>query len=634
MMYQRLLKNTKFFSSMLQRSIHQKKNIRIGCASGFWGDTSVSAPQLVNNGGIDYLVFDYLSEITMSLLARIKQKNPEFGYAPDFIHFAVGPQIKKIKEKGIKVISNAGGINPLSCAKALQKMCDKSGVKLRIAVITGDDLMSQIDDIKGITQLPESITSMNAYLGAGPIKRALDLGADVVITGRCVDSAVTLAPLMHEFNWKENDYDLLASGSLAGHLIECGAQVTGGIFTDWEMVPDWDNIGFPIVDCTADGNFVVTKPPNTGGLVTTATVSEQLVYEIGDPENYLLPDVTCSFSGVQLDNVMDNGPLNSSVAVQGAKGKRPSDSYKVSATFMDGYRVTAVCPVVGPYAATKAQRTAESIIKRCRRMFKVVGLKDFKIIHIEHLGSEGSYGSHAHNLEQRESVLWLAVEHEQKAALEIFSREIAPAGTGMAPGLTGIVGGRPTVSPVLKLHSFLYPKENVKIDIHIDGEKVETYEEPLLTENETSKEEVEQPLAQPLRKRSIKGSCTFPLSALAYTRSGDKGNSANIGVICRNPGYYPFLKEALTPEAVGQYFSHCFEDGNYETRVKRYELPGTSAFNFVLEDVLGGGGIASLRSDPQGKGFGQMMLDFKVKNVPDLLPSTADRTGDVYGSGI
>ena len=616
----------------LIRGSHHNKNVRIGCASGFWGDTSVAAPQLVHHGNIDYLVFDYLSEITMSLLARAKEKNPNFGFAPDFVINAVGPLLPIIKEKGIKVISNAGGINPLSCARAMQKACEKANVAMNIAVVTGDDLMPELNNIesKQLNKLPDNIYSMNAYLGAGPIARSLDLGADIVITGRCVDSAVTLAPLMHTFKWDCSDYDLLAAGSLAGHLIECGAQVTGGIFTDWELVPGWDEIGFPIIESDEHGKFIVTKPSDTGGMVTVATVSEQVVYEIGDPCHYHLPDVTCDFSHINLEPVTGE---SDAVAVDGVIGKKPSEMYKVSATYMDGYRATAVCPVVGPNSVSKGERVAKYIIKRCQNIFQSLGLNDFKRTNVEMLGSEGNYGPLRGNTLTKESVLWIAVEHDQKKALDIFVKEIAPAGTGMAPGLTNIVGGRPSVSPVLKLHSFMHPKSNIKIDIHMNGELVERYKDPELKNMpERSCVNIEQTKLNTNlpRKRLKKGKCTFPLGALAYTRSGDKGNDANIGVVCRNAGYYGILSEVLTAESVEKYFLHYFDDAEHY-QVIRYDLPGIYAFNFVLKNVLGGGGIASLRSDPQGKALGQMLLDFKVKNVPDLLPSTYDRTGNIYG---
>ena len=623
------------------------KTVRIGCASGFWGDTAVAAPQLVHYGKLDFLMFDYLSEITMSLLTAMKKKVPDMGYAPDFVNVAIGPLLKEIKKKGIRVLSNAGGVNPNACAMALKKQCEKAGVDMNIAVVTGDDLMPNLKsllsgemgpDVLGeVAQKAKFITSMNAYLGSWPISRALDLGADIVVTGRCVDSALALAPLLHTFKWKPNDYDLLAAGSLAGHLVECGAQVTGGIFSGWEMVPDWHNIGFPIVECAADGVFMVTKPQGTGGLVTKGTVAEQLVYEIGDPQNYFLPDVTCDFSQVNLKSVLDSNDCNAVVA-SNTKGKPPPNTLKVSGTYLDGFRATAVCPVVGPHAAQKAERVAESILKRCRTMFSVLGLPDFSKTNLEFLGSEHSYGPYAVNTNTREVVLWMAVQHTKKEALEIFAREIAPAGTGMAPGLTHLIGGRPKVSPVLKLFSYFYPREKVDIDIYMNGEFVEKFKQPevdlsgAMSDDKVDHEDrfSGQSQQHPFLRNLNKGSCTFPLGALAYTRSGDKGNDANIGIVCKNPGFYPFIKEALTEETVEAYFSHVFENKNQKVKVQRYELPGISALNFVLKDSLGGGGIASLRSDPQGKGFGQMLLDFKIKNVPDLLPSTSERLTDSY----
>ena len=267
------------------------KTIAIGCSSGFWGDSGYAPAQLVNSGRIDYLVSDYLAEITMSLLARARAKNPEAGYPQDFIA-ALAPLLPAIKAQGIRVVSNAGGVNPRACRTALEAAANAAGVELRIAVVEGDDLMPRIDEIRQRAPtemfsgqaLPARLMSCNAYLGARPIAAALDAGADVVLTGRCVDSAVTLGILMHEFGWQDTDYDLLAAGSLAGHVIECGPQCTGGLFTDWQDVPDWEDMGYPIVECAADGSFVVTKPEKTGGLVSVGTVAEQIVYEIGDPQ--------------------------------------------------------------------------------------------------------------------------------------------------------------------------------------------------------------------------------------------------------------------------------------------------------------------------------------------------------------
>uniref|UniRef100_A0A3B3YG29 Acyclic terpene utilisation N-terminal domain-containing protein n=2 Tax=Poecilia mexicana TaxID=48701 RepID=A0A3B3YG29_9TELE len=495
------------------------KPVRIGCASGFWGDTATSAPQLIYGGQLDFLVFDYLSEITMSLLTAARTKTPNLGYAPDFVQVALAPFINDIHRKGIRVVSNAGGVNPLACAEAIQEVVKKAGLDLKVAVVTGDDLMpsrSLLSEVKmadggGRRPLPKTLHSMNAYLGAEPIRRCLDLGADVVVTGRCVDSAVALGPLLHTFGWKRDDYDLLAAGSLAGHLIECGAQSTGGIFTDWHQVPDWDNMGFPVVECSSDGSFVLSKPPKTGGLVSFGTVAEQLVYEIGDPRRYLLPDVICDFSQVAIQELPDAD--GGAVRVTGARGLAPSPDYKVCATYMDGFRATAVCPVGGPRAAEKARRTADSIIKRTRRMFQQMGLQDFNSVNVQVLGAEDTYGPNARRKDSREAVVWMAVHHKQKKALEVFSREVAPAGTGMAPGLTGIVGGRPRVSPVLKPFFFLHPKSQIKVQDEFLGQTRRSFW--FLSDLPS-------------------GPHTYRLEDLAFTRSGDKGDSANIEVGLHN----------------------------------------------------------------------------------------------------
>ncbi|KAA0722541.1 hypothetical protein E1301_Tti011916 [Triplophysa tibetana] len=604
-----------------------RRTVRIGCASGFWGDTATSVPQLVYGGKLNFLVFDYLSEITMSLLTAAKAKAPSMGYAPDFV-LALSPFIKEISKRGIRLVSNAGGVNPLACGAALQEVIQKAGLDLKVAVVTGDDLMPQKDSLTELRMaeseqkkpLPKTVHSMNAYLGALPIKRCLDLGADIVVTGRCVDSAVVLGPLMHSFSWDDNNYDMLAAGSLAGHLIECGAQVTGGIFTDWHKVPDWDNMGFPVVECSADGSFTLSKPPKTGGLVSFGTVAEQLVYEIGDPRRYLLPDVTCDFSDVTISEIPDVD--GGAVKVGGARGSPPSGDYKVCATYSDGFRAMAVCPVGGPRAVEKARRTADSIIKRTQRIFKQLGLEDYTEVNIQVLGAEDTYGPHAVNTSPREAVIWMAVHHKQKKALEFFSREIAPAGTGMAPGLTGIVGGRPRISPVLKPFFFLHPKEDLKVHIHLNGELVETHhgaaEDPsLLAEGHAPSFHSADHSPSPTDLPS--GPHTFRLEELAYTRSGDKGDSANIGVIARHPMYFPYLKAMLTAKVVEKYFQHLIrKDQTDVPSVIRYELPGIHGLNFILRNSLGGGGVASLRSDPQGKAYGQMLLDCKLKGLPDL----------------
>ena len=332
--------------------------VRIGGASGFWGDSRLGPEQLVRHGGIDYLVFDYLAELTMSILAGARMKKPEEGYATDFVTVALRSVLKQAVERRIRIVSNAGGVNPKGCAAAVQALANELGVQVRVAVVEGDDVLPLADamrqegavDMSNGESLPRRLVTANAYLGALPIARALEAGADIVITGRCVDSAVTLGPLMHEFGWNNDDYDRLASGSLAGHIIECGCQATGGLHTDWERVPDWADIGYPIVECSADGDFVVTKPPGTGGLVTPGTLGEQLLYEIGDPANYLLPDVTCDFRAVHLEQVGQHR-----VRVTGARGRPPTNTYKVSATAQAGFKVSGQLTIVGIDAPGKAK---------------------------------------------------------------------------------------------------------------------------------------------------------------------------------------------------------------------------------------------------------------------------------------
>lgn len=598
------------------------RSCRIGCASGFWGDTTCAAPQLVRHGNIDYLALDYLSEITMSLLTAAKQKSPEYGYTPDFVHYVMTPLLTEIKQRNVKVLANAGGVNPHQCAKVLAELAASKGVELNIAVVEGDDLMPKLEEIRGMgiksmdseAAMPTTFQSMNAYLGAYPLARCLDHGADVVVTGRCVDSALILAPLIHEYGWKPMDYNQLATGSLAGHLVECGAQATGGIFTDWEQVNGWENIGFPVVEFDGSGDqFVLTKPPNTGGLVTVAVAAEQMLYEIGDPASYQLPDVTCDFTNVHILPVP--GKLGEAVRVSGAKGRAPGPLYKVSATYADGYRATAVCVVVGPRAADKAMKTANSILARTRGIFKQLNLPDYTDTNVKVIGTESIYGPHARPsaVESREVTLWFAVSHSNKKALEIFSREIAPAGTGMAPGLTGLVGGRPKVSPVLKLFSFLCPKDKIPVTITV-GNTMETVPHVMPPEPD-----VTDSASPSVADNTIRGTCSYKLSKLANLRSGDKGDTANIGVIARHPAIFPYLKSQLTAEVVQKYFYHLIDPSVRDVPcVTRYELPGTHALNFVLQHSLGGGGVASLRFDPQGKAYGQMLADLEITEIPNI----------------
>jgi Acyclic terpene utilisation family protein AtuA len=588
--------------------------VRIGGASGFWGDSMVGAPQLVNSGLIDYLVFDYLAETTMAILAAARAKKPEFGYATDFVDSAMKLVLPEVMRRGIKVIANAGGINPRGCADALNALAATMGLQPRIAVVEGDDVSTLMPALReagardmytGET-LPVEVLSANAYFGALPIAAALAAGADIVITGRCVDSAVTLGALIHEFGWPHDDYDRLAGGSLAGHIIECGCQATGGLFTDWQDVPDWAHIGYPIVECADDGSFVLGKAPGTGGIVQRACVAEQLLYEIGDPGAYLLPDVSCDFRAVRIEQMG-----NERVRVSGARGRAPSATYKVSATQLDGFRCAGMIAIIGIDAAAKAQRTGEAIVERTRGILKQMGLPDYSSVRIELFGAEALYGPHSRTRATREAMVRVVVEHPVKKALEMFAREIAPAGTSWSPGTTmASGGGRPSPSPLIKPFSFLLDKARVPASVSIAGERL-AVEAPAGDATAAAPSTVREPAAwvDPPGAAMVE----VPLVKLAWGRSGDKGDLSNIGLIARRPEWLPLLWQRVTPERVQRHLGHLVKG-----RVERFVLPGIDAMNLVLHDALDGGGPASARFDPLGKGMAQMLLDMPVA-VPASL---------------
>ncbi|MCW5657039.1 MAG: DUF1446 domain-containing protein [Burkholderiaceae bacterium] len=589
-----------------------KSTLRIGCASGFWGDTEFAAAQLVERGEIDVLVFDYLAEITMSLLIRARAKDPTQGYAPDFVA-TIRPLMKQLKARGIRVVANAGGVNPSGCRAALMAASEAEGVDLKIAAVLGDDLMPQVEALRAAgtkemfsgAAFPAKVTSANAYLGAFPIAAALAAGADIVVTGRCVDSAVTLAPLIAGFGWTADDLDKLAQGSLAGHLIECGTQATGGNYTDWASVPGWDDMGFPIAECRADGSFVLTKPAGTGGLVSPSTVGEQMLYEIGDPRAYILPDVVCDFTGVTLTQA---GPDR--VEVKGARGRPPTDQAKVSITYADGFRAMSLFMIGGIDAGAKARRTGAAMLARLRREFAGRGWPDFTEASVEAIGAEDTYGPHA-RAASREVMLKVGVRHPLKDALELFSREVAPMALMSAPAITGFTGGRPKVQPVLRLFSCLVPKSKLTVMLDMGAQPVAAPALAGVSFDPATLPAVEGPL--PAADDFARGSRTVPLVQLAWGRSGDKGDSANIGLIARRPEFLPFIRAAITEEAVAGWFAHLVRG-----EIRRYDLPGTHALNFTLQEALGGGGIASVRMDSQGKAYAQMLLDHPVTIPADL----------------
>ena len=591
--------------------------VRIGGFSAFWGDSDAYAEQLVTRSGVDYLIGDYLSEITMSLLARAKAKDRNAGYATDVVG-ALAPVLGELQARTIGVVTNAGGLNPRAAREALLAAAGERGVAPRIAVVAGDDLLPHLDRVRALepreigsgAPLPVQLVSANAYLGALPIARALDAGAQIVLCGRVVDSALTLGVLMHAFGWRADDYDRLGAGSLAGHVIECAAQATGGLFTDWRDVPGWEDMGVPIATCSDDGTFIISKPAGTGGLVSPATVAEQIVYEIGDPAAYTLPDVICDFTQVRLEDLGGDR-----VRVSGARGRPPTATYKVSATYLDGYRIAATMLIAGGEAAARAERAGHAILARAERIATTRGFAPFAETSIEVAGGGAIVGLPALAESAREVVLKLGARHAERAPLELLAREIAPAGCAMAQGFTGLIGGRPKATPVVRLFSFLIDKQVVEELVEVDGEPLPASEVSRAPANEIVRIEVPSvpPRSDPAAARDAGvPRQAHPLRAIAWGRSGDKGDACNIGVIARHPAFAALIAEQLTAERVAARFAYVSRGP-----VTRYELPGFAAFNFVLENALGGGGIASLRYDPQGKAFAQILLD-----EPVLVPVT------------
>ena len=591
-----------------------KAPIRIGGATGYWGEADLALPQFLAEGGLDYIVFDYLAEITMSLLARARDADPNMGYATDFVTAVVKPHLSAIAESGVRLVSNAGGVNSQACAEVIRQLIAEAGLDLKVAIVTGDDAMPQLAQLQasGATEMfsgeglppAEKIASANAYLGAFPIAQALSEGADIVITGRCVDSAVTLGACIHAFGWQPTDLDQLAAGSLVGHLVECGPQVTGGNYTDWEQVADsLHNVGYPIAEVSADGSAIISKPADTGGCVTVGSVGEQLLYEIGDPAAYFLPDVVCDFTQVTLEDLGDDR-----VKVSGALGAGVPSTYKTSVTWADGWRAGTISFYVGRRAADKARIFAGEAVARARRKLDAKGLPDYDDILIEVVGDESHYGESARYVRSREVAVKIACRHQDKGAVALLMKELSGVALGAPAGLCSFAGTRARPSPVVRLFSTLVDKAQLPIAIETaEGVTVHEPAPGLPTPGEPARHPVPAP-------DTADDLIEVPLEQLAWVRSGDKGDKANIGVMARKAAYLPWIAAVLDTQYVASRFSHFMTS----PALDRYYLPGLPALNFVMHNVLGGGGIASLRNDAQAKCYGQILLDTMI-SVPSSL---------------
>lgn len=447
------------------------KTIKIGNAQGFWGDTSDAPAKLLSQQpDLDYLTLDYLAEVSLSIMAGQRAKDPGLGYARDFI--GVVQSLVPIWQRGCKtkIVCNAGGLNPLACAEAVLTALKAAGITdKKVGLVTGDDVLATIranpaldtfnnwENNRPIAEVLDVLVTANAYIGADGVVAALAQGADIVVTGRVADPSLALGACMHAFGWNATDFDRLAAGTVAGHIIECGTQACGGISTAWLELPGNEDIGFPIVEVSDDGTIVVTKPQGTGGCVTEATVKEQLLYEIGDPKNYLSPDCRVDFTTLSVKQIAEDR-----VAVTGATGGPPTGLYKVSATHKDGFWASGMLTIVGREAVKKAQRCGEIVLERLRR----AGY-EYARANIECLGAGAAAPGVLPAPELLETVLRISVADPRKDAVERFTKELVPLVTAGPQGTTGYAAGRPKVHPIFGYWPCLVPKELVQVGVKV-----------------------------------------------------------------------------------------------------------------------------------------------------------------------
>lgn len=568
------------------------RTITISGAAGAWGDSSLSTPQLLADGRSDYIIYEGLAEITMAILSRARERDPDQGYARDIIETIVG-NLVGYGEIGARVVTNAGGVNPERAAALIRR----AAPRVKVAVVSGDDVSALVGStaLSGLSGRP---ISMNAYLGARPIAAALSAGAEVVVTGRVVDSALVLGPLIHEFGWGQSDFDLLSAGSLVGHLLECGPQSTGGLLTDWQDTSSWAEPGFPIAEVSGDGSFVLTASEESDAMVDVRSVTEQLLYEIGDPARYLLPDVTCDWTQVV---VAEEG--SNRVSVAGARGLAPPPTLKACAQVADGWRAQFLLFIGGREASAKARRVGRDLLERGEAMLRAAGLDGFRATKIEVLGAEATYGPNSRVGDTREVVLHIAVHHDSRSAVELFVREVPSIGLAGPSGVSGGGLGLPRPSPLIRLECAAIDRSQVSPSVSIDGETVSVRDvDPDICVDPPSAVGEELPL-EPDRGPVV----DLPLMTIAHGRSGDKGADVNVGIRARHRDFWPLLSARLTSDRVAAYLEHLGADD-----VDRYALPGIQAFNFVLRGGLGAGGTASLRFDPQGKAVAQQLLDLSI----------------------
>ena len=449
-----------------------KSVVRVAAGQGFWGDWLEAPRRQVEGGPVDYLMLDYLAEVTMSILQKQKERDPAAGFARDFIG-AVESVLDAIVSRGVKVIANAGGVNPRACADAVLAMADRRGARdrLRLGVVTGDDLLPRLDELLAhghalanmdtgapLASVRDRVVAANAYIGSTPIVEALTAGANVVVTGRSTDTALTMAPLRFEFGWEAADWNRLAAGIIAGHIIECGAQCSGGnCLLDWEEIPDLANVGYPIVEARPDGTFDIVKHQGTGGTVSVPSVTEQLVYEMGDPRSYITPDVVADFTTIQLEQAGKDR-----VRVSGIQGRPPTDKLKVSIAYRAGFKAVGTLVYAWPDALPKAKRADEVL----RQRLAMLGLRLDTVLS-EFVGVNATHGPLAGETDAPEVQLRIGVRSDDRASVERFTRELAPLVLNGPPSVTGFAGGRPKVEEIVAFWPALLDKSAVTTSVEI-----------------------------------------------------------------------------------------------------------------------------------------------------------------------
>jgi hypothetical protein len=451
--------------------VSQQRIVRIGSAQGFWGDSLEAPRRQVEGGPVDFLMLDYLAEVTMSILQKQKERDPTMGYARDFIG-AVESVLPAIVDRGVRIVANAGGVNPRACADAIREVLKKGGAeRVKVGIVLGDDLLPRLDDLmrdghelrnmdtgESLASVRDRVLSANAYLGSGPIVEALEKGAQIVITGRSTDTALTMAPLRHSFGWKDGDWDRLAAGIIAGHIIECGAQCSGGnCLVDWRNIPNLADVGYPIVEGQADGTFTITKHPGTGGVVSVQSISEQMLYEMGDPASYITPDVVADFTTIQLEQ---EGPDR--VRVFGIKGRPATDKLKVSIAYKSGYKAVGTLVYSWPDALEKAQVADRILRERLDRL----GLRFDKIL-TEFVGASAAHGPLTPATDAPEVQLRVGVRGNDRKMVERFTREIAPLVLNGPPSVTGFAGGRPKVEEIVAYWPALIDKRVIQPTVEV-----------------------------------------------------------------------------------------------------------------------------------------------------------------------